>query len=52
MKGNTKMANASSKIKAGMGGSNNGRSRRLRTEELKSQSKKARRNEGKLEAKL
>jgi hypothetical protein len=45
------MANAKSKIKKGMKGSNGGRSRWERTEILKKQSKKRRRKEGKEESK-
>lgn len=44
------MANASLKIKQGMGGSKAGKSRNMGTEEIKKQSKKARRIEGKLES--
>ena len=43
------MANINCKIKRGMKGSDNGRSRWDYTETLKAQSKKSRRQEGKLE---
>lgn len=44
------MANSDSKIKEGMGGSRCGRNRYEKTEVLKNQSKKRRRQQGELEA--
>jgi hypothetical protein len=43
------MANTKSKIKQGMGGSSSGKSRSEKTEDLKAETKKRRRLEGKAE---
>jgi len=45
------MATSNSKLKTGMGGSSSGKSRSEKTEDLKAETKKRRRLEGKNEAK-